>query len=522
MKKSRYRLISQIAFFSLFLYLLNRTEYTNTQELRYPVKLFLDFDPLIAITTFLTTYTIPLLLWLSAITLALTFMFGRFFCGWVCPFGSINHFVSYLFNRFKPNPKRGSHAKYQNVKYIVLFVFLGGSITGVHWAGWLDPISLTIRSFTVGILPVTNYILRSALYPILGSDSAITERFLLPAYPFIKKSLLSYDQTFYWQGFFVFSVFIGILLLNLIKNRFYCRVICPLGALLGACSKYSIFELDQSEQCNECARCVTTSQGGASPEEKGKWKKSECILCLNCVSECGKSSLKFRSNFSKDRKTGNIDLRRRSIITSFASGLLLSPFLKLSPRQKTFNPTLIRPPGSLLESEFLKRCIKCEECMKVCLTNVLQPTLNQAGLEGIWSPYLDMKVGYCEYNCNLCGQVCPTGAIKRLPVEVKKTTKIGLAFVDKNRCLPYSFDTPCIVCEEHCPTPKKAIWLEDVIVKNHKGETVKLKRPHVIEDICIGCGICEFKCPGIDKAAIRVTSIGEDRNPKNKMSLQKG
>ena len=265
MKSNSYRRISQISFFVIFLYFLNRTEYTGTQELAYPVKIFLDFDPLIALTTFLTTYTLPLLMWLSIITIVLTFVLGKFFCGWVCPFGSINHFASYLFNRIKPKPDRGRYSEYQKIKYVIFFAFLGSSIAGLHIAGFLDPISLLIRSFTVGILPVTNFLSRTVIFPILGSDSTLVEKIFLPAWPLVKKSLLSYQQSFYWQGFLIFFIFAVFVALNAVKNRFFCRVICPLGAMLGACSKYSIFELDQSELCNECSRCVLTSQGGASP-----------------------------------------------------------------------------------------------------------------------------------------------------------------------------------------------------------------------------------------------------------------
>jgi len=157
--------------------------------------------------------------------------------------------------------------------------------------------------------------------------------------------------------------------------------------------------------------------------------------------------------------------------------------------------------------------------MKVCPTNGLQPTFLEAGLEGIWSPMLVPKIGYCEYGCTLCGQVCPTGAIRRLDLETKQRVKIGLAFLDTGRCLPYSFATPCIVCEEHCPTPTKAIWLEEVTVHRRDGTPVQVKQPHVDLDLCIGCGICETKCPVADVAAIRVTSVGESRSEENQLLL---
>jgi ferredoxin len=183
------------------------------------------------------------------------------------------------------------------------------------------------------------------------------------------------------------------------------------------------------------------------------------------------------------------------------------------------NPKLIRPPGACDEPEFLARCVKCGECMKVCITNGLQPALMEAGLEGIWSPVLVPKMGYCEYRCTLCGQVCPTGAIRRLTHDEKASLKIGLAMLDKGRCLPYAHSIPCIVCEEVCPTPTKAIWLEDVEVENRAGQAVAVRQPHVDLDLCVGCGICEAKCPVVDKPAIYVTSVGETRSRSNRLML---
>ena len=156
--------------------------------------------------------------------------------------------------------------------------------------------------------------------------------------------------------------------------------------------------------------------------------------------------------------------------------------------------------------------------MKVCITGGLQPTLLSAGIEGIWTPMLVSRVGYCEYSCTLCGQVCPTQAIENLALPKKRKIVIGLAFVDPSRCIPFAQGTPCIVCEEHCPTPKKAIVFEE---RPGKGEK-PVKVPVVVTDLCIGCGICEFKCPVVDLAGIRVTSIGETRNPENRLRLPVG
>ncbi len=134
----------------------------------------------------------------------------------------------------------------------------------------------------------------------------------------------------------------------------------------------------------------------------------------------------------------------------------------------------------------------------------MQPGLLEAGLEGFWSPVLYTRLGYCDYSCNACGKICPTGAIPPLSLEEKRRRVIGIAYIDQNRCIPWASYRPCIVCEEMCPIPEKAIRLDEVDVVSPDGKNVHLKRPRVVSDLCIGCGLCEYKCPLIGPAAIRV------------------
>jgi formate hydrogenlyase subunit 6/NADH:ubiquinone oxidoreductase subunit I len=130
--------------------------------------------------------------------------------------------------------------------------------------------------------------------------------------------------------------------------------------------------------------------------------------------------------------------------------------------------------------------------------------MGQAGMEGLFTPVLIARVGYCDYGCTACGQVCPSQAIPLLTLEEKRQAVIGKAVVNQNRCLPWASAVPCIVCEEMCPTPTKSIKLEEAVVTNSKGETLTVQRPHVLRDICIGCGICENHCPLEGEAAIRI------------------
>ena len=226
-------------------------------------------------------------------------------------------------------------------------------------------------------------------------------------------------------------------------------------------------------------------------------------------------------HFIKPPKETKINLDRRTVVAAGAAGLFGALFVKVLPEAggRNFHPVLVRPPGSLPESEFLSRCIRCGECMKVCPTNAIQPAVLQAGLEGNWTPVLNYNIGYCSYECTLCTQVCPTGAIQPITIEQKRKIKIGTAFFDRNRCLPYASQRSCIVCEEHCPIPKKAIWVELVEVTRRNGEKVTLKQPRVDLELCTGCGICQHSCPIADQKGIYVTSVGETRHEKNGMLL---
>jgi ferredoxin len=335
----------------------------------------------------------------------------------------------------------------------------------------------------------------------------------------LKKTLLTFEQSSYNQSFFVGLLFLGVIGLNFIEKRFWCKYLCPLGAFLGILARYSFLKISVSEGCTSCNACTSVCQGNARPATGKLWKASECLACHNCDDICPENAVSF--GFRTKPSAIGIDLSRRRVIASLVSGVIAVPLLRADPLAKAGaqDPGLIRPPGALEEPEFLKRCVKCGECMKVCITNGLQPTFLEAGLEGIWSPVLVPRIGYCEYRCTLCGQVCPTGAIKRLPLEEKTKVKIGLAMIDKGRCLPWAHARPCIVCEEMCPTPKKAIWFEEARERDRQGKTVIVKQPHVDLELCIGCGICETKCPVLGRPAIYVSSVGESRSKENQLLL---
>jgi len=488
----------QVFFIGLFFYLM----IVATVSLigGHPVHLFLAMDPLVATVTALSTHSLHHhLLWAVPIII-LTLIFGRFFCGWICPMGVMHQVLGWLARKRRVRERMAQNEKRTSsrVKYAILAVMLGMAAMGSAQIGLLDPIATTWRAFSTSIFPTAG----NAVYGI-------------------------YDGERYYQ----FSVLIAVLFftalaLNFIYPRFYCRVLCPLGALLGLFSKFALFRIARTpSKCTECRLCLTACQGAATPDSETS--VTECMLCLNCIKACPEDAIHYRFVPPQTLTHTATDLSRRRWITAITGGVVSIPVMRASagfePRP---DPRLIRPPGSLEESEFLRRCIKCGACMKVCPTGGLQPVLNEAGLEALWTPILVPRIGYCEQNCVACSQVCPTGAIRELGIAEKIGVKpynapvrIGSAFFDKGRCLPWSTDIDCIVCEEVCPASPKAIYFKTETVTLRDGSHKTLKRPYVDHRYCTGCGTCEARCPIFDRAGVRCSSVGESRNANNQLIM---
>jgi formate hydrogenlyase subunit 6/NADH:ubiquinone oxidoreductase subunit I len=313
-----------------------------------------------------------------------------------------------------------------------------------------------------------------------------------------------------------------LLLLNLWNPRFFCRALCPLGALMGLFSRFALFRIHRDEAtCTGCNLCSKGCEGACEPE--AKVRLSECMVCMNCMEDCPDKSIGFRFLPPKEGAIPAADLGGRRAVLAGLGGLFLFPALRLSGSvvKESKQRGVIRPPGSHEEAEFLARCIKCDACLNVCPTSVLQPAAFEAGFEGLWTPVLDMRHGYCDITCTLCGHVCPTGAIERFTPAQRSGAEprpdgsaggsdgpimIGTASYDRGRCLPWAMDTSCVVCEEVCPVSPKAIFTRPETILDRAGNEKVVRRPYVDPKLCVGCGICEHECPIRGPAAIRVGS----------------
>ena len=543
-KLPKLRRLSQILFLLLFLLLMMKADSFSSlraardgPRLPYPVSFFLQLDPLTAVASALSSHTLYRgLLWSLAILIP-TFILGRFFCGWICPLGTLNHFFSSWKSERKRGPERlerNRYKKWQTLKYYVLLAGLVVALFGSSLLGILDPIALTVRSLALSVFPAMNYGLEAVLGVLHHSPVSLLRNAGYLAQLIFNETLLSFRQPYFRQAFFLGAIFVSILVLNLRITRFWCRALCPLGALLGIVSRWSILGMEKhSGLCDDCNRCLLDCQGGDDPHAHAKWRKAECHLCFNCVGECPESGIRFKFFPATPTTIDSPNLQRRRTLAGVAAGAALLPILRTSPGFATArDPRLIRPPGSLDEASFLARCIRCGECMKICPTNALQPTLAEAGLEGLWTPTLVPRIGYCEPSCVLCSQVCPTGAIWEITPAQKawlpasaaqgaKPVRLGTAFYDRGHCLPWAMATECIVCEEWCPTSPKAIYLRPVDVTDSQGNLKTIRQPYVDPARCVGCGACEFACPVKDHPAIQVTSIGESRSKTNQILLNR-
>jgi|UniRef100_A0A7C3UXP5 MauM/NapG family ferredoxin protein len=507
------RRISQIGFFFLFVLLFLQAEYHGQEQLAWPVDLFFRFDPLILAAHLLTLSPLVWgLLW-SLVLVGLTVVLGRFFCGWVCPLGTALDGCRRLL--FAPRPDYGSANRFRRVKYYLLFVQLAGTLFSLNLVGLFDPLSLLFRSLAIVFYPAFGYGVEKAgltFYHWGAPFTYVSE----PTYRFLKATVLPFKPLVYLLPFLTLILFALVVAGERVDRRFWCRALCPLGALYGLIARFSLLRRRPPVLCQDCQECAAVCKMGAFAEAlRGEELEaaaparplfrhltSECQLCLRCQDFCDKGRIAFRFGVKAPRAP--LDLGRRQVIASMAAGAALVPLVRLGSLARRPNEFLIRPPGAQDEGDFLARCSRCGECLKVCLTNGLQPALWEAGLEGLYTSRLVPRMGYCAYTCTLCGQVCPTGAIPKLDLAVKQATPLGTAHVNRTRCIPYTEGTDCLVCEEHCPVSPKAITYNLLEVLDAQGRKVQVKGPVVHADRCIGCGHCEYVCPVGGEAAIRV------------------
>lgn len=478
----RVRLFALAGAFALFVGLL--LQLRNPHFPRWISRgFFFAIDPLILLQHLVSARE---LLWYSfaaVVPLVLTLALGRFFCGWLCPFGAIHEFISWIAGA-RAEENGVSDRRRFAIKYLILAAMFMAAVAGTTLVGWLDPFSLLTRSISVSVEPaVARAVSRTVAIGRVSVEPVLVGAILL--------------------------LIVG---LNFWKRRLFCNTLCPLGALYGVLARFSLLRFEAKAECTECGSCAKRClyEGGVC---KGSLN-SECDLCLGCIEDCpvGCVSIEFRSPLRQ--KPPVLSVGRRKLLGSAAVGFAAAAFarsgLQTSPRTKAGHGFL-RPPGAVTESLFLSRCIRCGQCIESCPTGFIQPAMLEAGFDGIWTPVLNAQAGYCDYECTLCTKACPTGAIATLSREQKKAFKMGTAVIDMDRCLTYSDGANCTVCVDKCPVPAKPLRFRSDVAREASSLNMPIRRVSVVPDLCTGCSICEHFCPRGGAPGIVVSSEDEDR-----------
>ncbi len=501
-----FRRLSQWVFFLFFITVLWSTTYPLHGFI--PSAVLFVFDPLIMLSLVLGERIFLSGIFAGLLMLAMTLILGRFFCGWLCPLGTLIDVAGALRPRW-PRRRRKAGRWVPLVKYVLLCV--GGTLAmnGVQIFWVLDPIVIMGRFISLNMIPAVTMFINSAFVGII-------QRFELygmvnDIYRTLRMGILGVDGYFPPHAGLIGVGVLVIVGMSFITRRLWCRMLCPLGALYALVARFCLLRHVIEETCDHCCQCIDVCRMDAIHAD-ASYDAGECIMCMDCVAICPPQATAFKWNVPTPTKEKTIAnqrgaITRRHFLVVLGTSIIAAVVAAVAGRRPANLPmNVIRPPGSLNERAFLDRCVRCGNCMKVCVTNGLQPCWLETGIAGLWTPQLVPEVGYCEYNCRLCGTVCPTGAIADLPLPEKQRTRLGRAEIDRSLCVAWATKTKCLVCEEHCPVAEKAI---KTVGEEVNGEVIF--KPVVETDLCIGCGICQNVCPAQPERAIIVNPAFADR-----------
>ena len=490
-----FRRTMQIASLALFLFLLWAV--VSSAFLSLPLDLFLRMDPFLWLGTALSTRNLSVTFVPALVVLLLTFLMGRVFCGYLCPMGTTLDGADRL---FKANQKGRRGPWLRAIKYVLLAFVVGAAFLGISYVFLASPLSLITRFYGLLLQPVLALITNNGVHLL----RFLGERFGLELFPFTQIATPKFATQFFILFFFVL-----LFAATILSPRFWCRYICPAGAILALAAGKPWIRRHVTDACTACGACVKSCPMKAIEEEaESQTRHRECIVCRTCEKVCPVAAVSFRtSRRSKTVLHEPLHYGRRQFLLAGTAGAgtalvgltgLPTLYEKAAVGQ-VLDPDLLRPPAALPEKQFLAQCVRCGECMAACPTNTLQPIWLKAGLSGLFSPALTPRRGYCHPECHLCADLCPTGAILLLSQEDRIWAKTGTAVISRQTCLAWEYQKSCMVCDEVCPYKAVDFGLE-------KGISVPV--PRVNESRCSGCGYCEYYCPVQNRAAITVSPMG--------------
>ena len=447
-----------------------------------PVHLFLWLDPLTGLSTAIAARWWNTAVIGMAVILTAGLIFPRGFCGYLCPLGTlIDLFDFCVGKRIRPSKPRRL-GQWSNLRFYLLAGVLAAALGGVLLSGFAAAIPVLTRGllFSAGNLQLG-----------LARNWGMVPPFTAAI----------------WVSL---ALFAAVFLLGLIGPRFWCRYICPSGALLALPSLLRIPRRQVSDRCIECGKCIEVCPFDAIQPDFGT-RTLNCTFCQTCGGVCPTEAISFgpvstaKSGTRPDTTTGQ-PLTRRAMLGSVAAGIA-SAVTARSANASQIRP--VRPPGSVPEERFLALCIRCEQCLKVCPGPVLQAAGFEHGFESLWTPVAVFPHAGCHQNCNWCTQACPTGAIQPLSLAEKRKAVMGLAVLNTGTCLPHHGERECQLCFDECNAAGyRAIEMrpielasgpvpEGTFSPDEIEQMSRILAPFVKSDACVGCGLCEYRCHSV-------------------------
>lgn len=441
-----------------------------------------------------------------------TLCVGRIYCSFLCPLGTLQDCFITLSGRGKRRNVR-YREPHNGFRYVLLgltiFFLLAGSNLVLNL---LDPFSAFGRIITNMVRPVGIF--------VNNGGAAILEKG--GVYTLVRE---------HWAVIAPVSIGIAAATLFLLiwlatrHGRLYCNTICPVGTLLGLVSRFAFLKIRvDDDACTNCRRCSTVCKADCIDLGAKTVDMSRCVGCFNCFTVCKTDAIGFSRRLKTAPAAGKTttDPERREFLMHSSvyilaltgivePGTVSDSVRKIIQAKPTTVPVIrtspVSPPGSVSITRFTTTCTACHLCVSACPPQILLPSFMEYGVSGLMQPRMHFQTGHCNYECTICGDVCPAGAILPLSVEQKKVTQTGVVKFIKENCVVYTDNTACGACSEHCPT--KAVNM--VPYANSLGRPLTI--PDVKVEICVGCGGCEHACPTKPYKAIFV-----DGNPEHKLA----
>ncbi|MEX2215725.1 MAG: 4Fe-4S binding protein [Phycisphaeraceae bacterium] len=451
----------------------------------------LIIDPLVSLSTGLASRAWVWSLVAAGVILIICVFIPRGFCGYICPLGTLIDLFDWAIGKRVTRFRAPDDGWWVHIKYYVLLGTLIAAMFGVLISGFVSAIPVLTR----GLLFIFHPLQTGAHRGWHNVPSIHIGHFV---------SLI---------------LFAAVLVMGFWKPRFWCKYVCPSGAVFSVFNHFRATERKVESTCINCNKCVEICPFDAIKPDFTT-RVTDCTLCQTCGGACPVDAIKFVDRGNRvelkvlnDPPTHETAIGRRGFLAAgvgiAAAGIGgTAVALTIKGGARLDDPTAwrpVRPPGSVPEQEFLQMCIRCGECFKACPNDVLQPLGFEQGMEGLWSPHVVADFAGCEVSCNNCGQVCPTGAIRALSMPEKKAARMGLAIVNESTCLPYAGREACQLCVDECVAAGyDAIeFIRTGTRVDEQGNPIEgtgFISPIVREDKCVGCGLCQTRCFAINVA----------------------